>query len=67
MSYGDKVKLKINRQNLDALLSKVLQKKIKQLDNEFKVTLRSPVFEWDSTTKRKNGEVVGSIRNARHG
>ena len=63
-TYGDVARLKINDQNLRALLSKKLEKKIKQLDKELRITIQSPVFEWDSTTKRKNGEIVGSTRNA---
>lgn len=64
MVYGDKSKFTLNKQSLDAITSKVLQKKIRQLETEFKVTLSSPIFEWNSSTKRKNGEVVGPVRNA---
>lgn len=65
MVYGDKSKFTINPQALTAITSKVLQKKIRQLESEFKVTLSSPIFEWNGTTKRKNGEVVGpGLRNA---
>jgi hypothetical protein len=31
---------------------------------EFKTTIQSPVFAWDSTTKRRNGSIVSDPRNA---
>lgn len=63
--YGDRAKVKINPQSISAITSKILQKKIRQLESEFKITLESPLFEWNSVTKRKNGEIVGpGLRNA---
>lgn len=37
---------------------------VQKLHRQFQKTVDSPVFEWNRTTYRKNGEIVGSIRNA---
>jgi hypothetical protein len=54
----------ISKQYIQEITSKVLQKKIRQLEEGFKETLDSPIFIYEGTTRRKNGTIAKPVRNA---
>ncbi len=56
--------LNINPSVLLAAVQPAFKQRVYSLYREFKTTINSPVFSWNSVTRRKNGEVVGDPRNA---
>ena len=54
----------LNQSGMRSLLRGVVEKQANRLNDEFRTTLDSPLFSWNSTTYRRNGEVVGDPRNA---
>lgn len=54
----------LNKSGLRSLLTGAVEKQANQLNDEFRNTLDSPIFSWNSTTYRRNGEVVTDPRNA---
>jgi hypothetical protein len=54
----------LTKESIGRSLQDIFDEFVIELCGEFKVTLDSPLFEWNRVTYRKNGEVVGSIRNA---
>lgn len=47
-----------------SLLQGVVKQQTVRLNEQFRYTLDSPLFSWNSTTYRRNGEVVDDPRNA---
>lgn len=59
-----KVVVKLNTKPLTAALKDAVKDVATDLEQQFKISLNSPLFAWGSTTYRRNGEVVGDPRNA---
>ena len=53
-----------NEATIQRFVEPVFKRKVKSLYDEFRNTLASPVFAWNSTTKRKNGSIVSDPRDA---
>jgi hypothetical protein len=54
----------LDESGLRSLLKGAVEKQANRLNDEFRNTLNSPLFSWNSTTYRRNGEVVTDPRNA---
>lgn len=64
MSNNYKVTITLTSDQLANLARLAFEHVVNQLADEFKTTINSPVFAWQSTTKRRNGEIVSDPRNA---
>jgi len=58
------VSINVTPEELAYGVQPIFEKVCEAIDDEFRVTLDSPVFAWNSVTKRKNGEIVSDPRNA---
>jgi hypothetical protein len=45
-------------------LQPAFESKCKKLHTNFRVTIESPIFAWNSVTRRKSGEIVSDPRDA---
>jgi hypothetical protein len=54
----------LNQSGLRSLLNGTVEKQANRLNDEFRNTLNSPLFSWNSTTYRRNGDIVTDPRNA---
>lgn len=58
MSANYSFTLTLTPDQLANSLQPAFKAKVKSLADEFKNTIGSPVFYWNSTTRRRNGEIV---------
>lgn len=54
----------LDQSGMRSLLGRVVEQQTQRLNEQFRYTLDSPLFSWNSTTYRRNGDVVTDPRNA---